>query len=369
MSRKKNGTGQSWEFVAEFPENEKGTYGRRIAESKWQSNMYASAASPPTNSGPNRTSSSPIRRPSSSPGYFKVDGGGGKRMLPSTRPSPQQRLSSPVIETSYNMEWTNYTDPSQIQRSPSPKRRKRQLSSSNDNPKLNTPNITKSSPSPINSMPMRSNEIPKYKRPNSSPEMNQVTPSNDSPSSSSPSFYDISQHGPLQLSPNHYQPFSVPTQRQQSGPYPSRAPQRYERPQAIGVTPSYHGNNRYHPNPQQYPNVMPSSPLRMSNSHYPQISPSSYSESTLQQPGSRRSYEGIMHNNYGSPMNQYDDMNSPQFMVDSFSPTGSPSMFSNEVSSGHLSCPPFNYTPNWQQNMQSQGESNEPPLLQRRYNV
>ena len=64
---------KAWEFVSVFPENEKGTYGRRIAESKWQSQT---TSPPPQNvfhsqPRPNRSGPrSPIlgrNRPCSSP--------------------------------------------------------------------------------------------------------------------------------------------------------------------------------------------------------------------------------------------------------------------------------------------------------------
>lgn len=62
----KNGEQKSkaWEFVSVFPENERGTYGRRIAESKWQSQT----PSPP----PRPSKATPITkvsRPFSSPNH------------------------------------------------------------------------------------------------------------------------------------------------------------------------------------------------------------------------------------------------------------------------------------------------------------
>mmetsp|Transcript_21749 Transcript_21749/g.27707 ORF Transcript_21749/g.27707 Transcript_21749/m.27707 type:complete len:198 (+) Transcript_21749:26-619(+) len=51
---------KAWEFVSVFPENEKGTYGRRIAESKWQSQQPQSEPHPPR-----ETFSDTRKRPSS----------------------------------------------------------------------------------------------------------------------------------------------------------------------------------------------------------------------------------------------------------------------------------------------------------------
>lgn len=62
---------KAWEFVSVFPENEKGTYGRRIAESKWQSQTTSSPPpqfqSQPRPKVPPRSPNLGKRRPSSSP--------------------------------------------------------------------------------------------------------------------------------------------------------------------------------------------------------------------------------------------------------------------------------------------------------------
>lgn len=56
---------KAWEFVSVFPENERGTYGRRIAESKWQSQTQ----SPPRPQKPTSSPYAKITRPNSSPNH------------------------------------------------------------------------------------------------------------------------------------------------------------------------------------------------------------------------------------------------------------------------------------------------------------
>ena len=166
---------KAWEFVAEFPENEKGTYGRRIAESKWQSSMYSNASSRPQRCTPptkQRPFSTPPQDKQSftNPPFSAFRLGSPKRL---TRP-----VSSPSISQtlSYHTKWTNYTDPSQLQRSPSPKRRKSSSSSPCSSPTRSQENdsLLPSLSQPLSLGPQRSPSPSRHKRPNSSPEVSPV---------------------------------------------------------------------------------------------------------------------------------------------------------------------------------------------------